>query len=256
MLDAKKISRNAVSAILLAYFAVAAGLAAVGLLVFDKVDPQVSSGGFFVRSEFFSLRLIWAEILVAVGFLGGLLMPFIQVWDNREHTGAGYIVISNHIMNTALISLFILLATIFIPVENYRDTFFKFHIAIQIIVAVAAVIKITVVLFSMAGHQDGIESLPDGIKKPSELVLILKVFENDGRLNSDQMKAVKKIRECIKYSIPEQGNISTLPEYRKLADDIERFAADISDGKFTDLKNQVKLMENAVTVISSKIKNS
>jgi len=47
-----------------------------------------------------------------------------------------------------------------------------------------------------------------------------------------------------------------LPEYRKLADDIERFAADISDGKFTDLKNQVKLMENAVTVISSKIKNS
>ena len=119
----------------------------------------------------------------------------------------------------------------------------------------AAVVKIAVVWFSISAHQDGVVSLPADVEKPAALAVMLKISGQDGQLNDVQKKAVKKVQESIKYSIPEYGKIAELPEYRTLADDVKKLVSDITENDLTDFDNEIKTIEKTIAVIVCKIKN-
>ena len=254
MWDVKKISSYARNSILYSYLAVAIGLVVVAFVLFTGTPAQTSENDFFTRSEFFFFRLIWAEVLIALLFFGGLLIPFFKNVENSKHIGGGYLVISHQITLSTVISLVILLATIFIPTAAYKITYLKFHIAIQIIIAVVMVLKISMVYFSMAMHSYGLEPLPGDIKKPSDLVLMLKYSEMDGNLNSIQKKRVKKIREWIKYSVPQNGKVAMLPEYRQLVKEIEIFTVSMVNNDFTEFDKAANSIEKNINDIVSKLR--
>ena len=254
MLDVNKINRQAYSAIVFSYLAVAAGLAGIAMVIFREAPEPALETGFFIRSEFFFARLIWAEMLIALFFGGGWLLPFFKVQENQKHIGGGYLVIANHIMLASIVSLAVLLLTIFIPNSAYKATYLNFHIGMQIVIAVVAALKISSVYFSMAGHQADVIPLSDSVKKPSDCVSMLKVAEADGNLTDIQRKTVKKIREQIKYSILENGKITTLAEYRQLVERIEKIIACIEDNKLAEFDESARLVENNITVLINKLK--
>lgn len=252
MSESKKVNRSAFSAILLSYLFLAVGWAVIGLLVFK--DADTSSTGFFVRSEFFTIRLIWAEVLIALFFFGGLLLPYNKFFENRKHIGAGYLIIAHRVTMAMTISLIILVLSAFIPTESYEGTCFRLHIALQIVIVIIAVIAIASTYFSMAAQLDGIEEFPANVKKPSDLCLMLQNAESNTNLAIDQVKIVKKIRESIKYSIPENGTVTAFAEYHELAETVEKINSGIAGNDLTELEKHSSAIEILINTIVQKTK--
>ena len=77
----------------------------------------------------------------------------------------------------------------------------------------------------MRGLQnDGMETLPEGVKTPDDLVNELQLLETSNSLTEDEKRAIKRIREKIKYSLSRVGKISSSENYNLLVGEIESFS--------------------------------
>ena len=73
-------------------------------------------------------------------------------------------------------------------------------------------------------QNDGMKTLPEGVKTPDDLVNELQLLETSNDLTDDEKKVIKRIREKIKYSLPRVGRISTSENYKLLVEEIESFS--------------------------------
>ena len=246
-------NRNSLLLILFAYVFCAAGIALIGLLLFDR-NLTPGRNEFFIRGEFFFLRLIWLEVLVFIGFTGGMVIPFIRMWTRRNQVGASYLVISDVLIRFVFFSIVILAATVFIKDSAYRMSYWKWHGVFQVLIAGFTAIKIGQVAMAQISHNDEIDFLPENLKTSAELAEMLRRIESDDFLAPDEKKQVKKIREWIKYSIPTAGKVAKDESYLRLVEAVESFVDEIRRHDEQFFESKIRRIESLISEVSEGIK--
>lgn len=206
----------------LGYLATAGALAVIAILVTDSTD----------RTSRFWCRLIWMEVLNALLWLywGRLVLgTFSASHDQRRRTPtniASALVITGYcILSFAALFFAALLPEI--------TKFSRYHLAVQIALAVVAGLVIITTGVARAGADAGKEHVARHGPSPAALRDNLQMLEDrltphlKGREQSDPLRllhdGVQALRESFAYSLSHAGKIATSPGYASLVDGMHSF---------------------------------
>ena len=198
-----------------------------GLFMFSA---DKSSSSFFQRTDFFWVRLLWFEAIIALlwyAFTGSYLKKILL---ERKQTGAINVVIGSVFFKLFIYSLIIWVIGCFFPTSVSWQGWVWFA---QFVVIVFYILALYVLPHMRNFQNDGMEFLPDDIKTPDDLVKDLQMLEISADITEDDKRVIKRIREKIKYSIPRVGKISVSENYRLLVYEIESFLKISADARTT-----------------------
>lgn len=194
----------------------------VGFFMFST---EKTSNSFFQRTNFFWVRLLWFETIILVlwySFTGSYLK---KILSERKQTGAINIVTASAYFKLSVYSIIVWLVGCLLPAVGSCQ--------IWVLLVQAGIIIFYVLLLYFLPcmrnlQNDGMESVPIGVKNPDDLVSDLLMLESFVLVNEDEKKAIKRIREKIKYSIPHVGVISNSENYKRLVEEIGNFSKKLS----------------------------
>lgn len=189
-----------------------------GFFMFSENNAHNS---FFQKTDFFWIRLLWFEAIVAVlwyAFTGNYLK---KILSEREQTGAINVVIGSVFFKLSIYSFIIWLIGCFLPPTALWQ---GWMLLAQFVVIVLNVLVLYLLPHMRDLQNDGMKTLPEGVKTPDDLVNELQLLETSNDLTDDEKKVIKRIREKIKYSLPRVGRISTSENYKLLVEEIESFS--------------------------------
>lgn len=206
---------------------------------FFMFSENNASDSFFQKTDFFWIRLLWFEAIVAVlwyAFTGNYLK---KILSERKQTGAINVVIASVFFKLSIYSFIIWLIGCFLPpTASWQG----WVLLAQFIVIVLNVLALYLLPHMRSLLKDGMETLPEGVKTPDDLVNELQLFETSNGLTDDEKKLLKRVREKIKYSLPRVGKISISENYKLLTEEIERF----SKTSVEERANQMASFEDSV----------
>lgn len=214
--------------------------AAIALLTFSDSEPE---GSFLRRSEFFYIRLIWFEILFSCAWFAGCIGPIGNMLKYRQQTGGGYAVMAATVLNVAVLSMLILFFSLFFPRSRFFDIL---PIVIQIIIFIACLVKLVCLKYAQAWQMDGLNIIPTTIKTPEQLIAMLLICEQQSIVVNNFSVTVKRIKEKIKYSIPQAGKVSSSDAYKDLTILVETFYNKLMDGKYDDISSDISIIEKKI----------
>jgi len=199
---------------------------------FFMFSADKASSSFFQKTDLFWVRLLWFEAIIAVlwyAFTGSYLN---KILSESKQTGAINIVVGSVFFKLPLYSLVIWIVGCFLPTSASWQGW--------VLLAQFAVIVFNVLVLYLLPHMrnlqnDGMESLPEEVKTPDDLVNELQVLEASTDITEDEKKVIKRIREKIKYSIPRVGKISTSESYKLLVGEIESFSKNSAKDRTTQI---------------------
>ena len=207
-----------------------------GFFMFSEND---SHNSFFQKTDFFWIRLLWFEAIVAVlwyAFTGNYLKKFLT---ERKQTGAINVVIGSVFFKLSIYSFVVWLIGCFLPPTALWQ---GWVLLAQFIVIVLNVLVLYLLPHMRNLQNDGMETLLEGVKTPDDLVNELQLLEISNGLTDDEKKVLKRLREKIKYSLPRVGKISISENYKLLTEEIERF----SKTSVEERANQIASFEDSV----------
>ena len=189
-----------------------------GFFMFSEND---SHNSFFQKTDFFWIRFLWFEAIVAVlwyAFTGNYLK---KILSERKQTGAINVVIGSVFFKLSIYSFVIWLIGCFLPPTALWQ---GWVLLVQFVVIVLNVLVLYLLPHMRDLQNDGMETLPEGVKTPDDLVNELQLLETSNSLTEDEKRAIKRIREKIKYSLSRVGKISSSENYILLVGEIESFS--------------------------------
>ena len=206
---------------------------------FFMFSENNASSSFFQKTDFFWIRLLWFEAIVAVlwyAFTGNYLK---KILTERKQTGAINVIISSVFFKLSIYSFIVWLIGCFLPPTALWQ---GWVLLAQFIVIVLNVLVLYLLPHMCSLQNDGMETLPKGVKTPDDLVNELQLLEPSNGLTDDEKKLLKRVREKIKYSLPRVGKISISENYKLLTEEIERF----SKTSVEERANQMASFEDSV----------
>lgn len=221
---------------------------AVALLLFS---PSAPTDSFWHRGDLFWFRLIWFQALFAVAWFGAFLIPVRNLLNHRQQVGGGFTAMSAAVLNAVLLSMIVLLVSLFLPRERiFTITPFVF----QILIAVVCLIKVMLLRQAQCYQNDGLAPIPLTLKSPDELVAFLELCERQPDLKTETAKQVKRIREKIKYSVPRAGKVASSPRYRETVLLVDSIYQQFMSGSRDRIPVDLRTLENTVSLLVSECK--
>lgn len=220
-----------------------------GLFMFSA---DKSSSSFFQKTDLFWVRLLWFEAIIALlwyAFTGSHLK---KILSERKQTGAINVVVSSIFFKLSLYSFIIWSIGCFLPTSASWQGWVWLA---QFAVIVFNVLALYVLPHMRNLQNDVMESLPDGVKTPDDLVNELQMLEISADITEDDKKVFKRIREKIKYSIPRVGKISASEDYKLLVDEIERFSKIPMEDRATCIASFEDSIMKKILMIQDECKN-
>lgn len=252
MLDSSQMGRQSKSGpILWAAFLpiVSIVIAVVGILLFSSDEP---AGSFWHRSDLFWVRLAWFELLVAVTWLFGVIVPIGGLLAHRQQVGGSFPVMSAAVLNAAALSLLVLLVSTFLP----ETRFFKIlPVVVQLVIIIVCLAKITFVKQAQDLQNDGVVPIPRTLKSPEELCAFLVICESQPSLAPELAKKLKGVRERIKYSVPRVGKVASSSHYESVVRLVDTTYDQMMSGRREEIGRSLESLDSTITLLISECKN-
>jgi hypothetical protein len=188
---------------------------------FFMFSENNASNSFFQKTDFFWIRLLWFEAIVAVlwyAFTGNYLK---KILTERKQTGAINVIIGSVFFKLSIYSFIVWLIGCFLPPTALWQ---GWVLLAQFIVIVLNVLVLYLLPHMRSLQNDGMETLQEGVKTPDDLVNEFQLLEISNGLTDDEKTVIKRIREKIKYSLSRVGKISSSENYKLLVEEIESFS--------------------------------
>ena len=223
--------------------------AAIGLLLFSEKEPADS---FWYRSELFTIRLVWFEVLFSVGWFAGIVAPIHHLLKYRQQVGGGYLAITASVINATVLSIIVLFLSLFFPRNRFYD---NLPVAIQIGIFLFCLIKIFLLKYAQSCQVDGLNVIPTNVKTPEQLLGMLTICEQQPIVIDKYSTAVKRVKQKIKYSLPQAGKIASSEHYKELAATIEKLYDEIMDGQYDGISSALLVIERDIVKTIGDCKN-
>lgn len=203
------------------------GFALCGLLMFP---PDGAHGTFFSRTNYFWVRLIWFELILMILWHACAGSHLMKILSKRWMTGGVFAIIGASYFSLTFYSFIIWIVGCFLPAS----------LPWQMLPLVAQFILILFyawLLYFLPCTQElqtsDMQAIPLILKMPEDLANAIFTLESTSGLSEESKKALQRIREKIKYSLPRCGKISTSENYKLLVDETEEFLK-LSNGDILD----------------------
>ena len=220
-----------------------------GLCMFSADKPADS---FFHRTDLFWVRLLWFQAITAVVWYACTGNYLKKILSERKQTGAINVVAVSVCIKASIHSLIIWSVGCFLPTSASWQGWVWLA---QFIVVVYNVLVLFLLPQMRNFQNDGMDTLPAGVKTPDMLVNELLILENSASLSENDKRVLKKIREKIKYSIPRSGKISTSENYKQLVWEIENFSKNSTAEHSIPLEAFEELIVKKILIIQSECKH-
>ena len=185
--------------------------ALIGVLVFRAGND----GSWLCRSEWFWCRLLWFEAIFALFWFAIFGLPFSKMFQERHMTGATHAIVATICLRASLVSFVIWCISSMVPVDT---SFAILPVAIQLLVILYYGTVVLMFPKTQALQVDGMEHPKDmGLPSPMELSNRLGRIELELEMDAELM-AVKRLKEKIRYSLPNVGRIATCNSYIQLVE--------------------------------------
>jgi len=250
MLQEKQIDTKTKFSLLIAVYPICIiSFVAIGLLLFSEQEPADS---FWCRSSLFYIRLIWFEALFSIGWFAGIVEPVRHLLKYRQQIGGGYLAMASSVLNATVLSIIVLFISIFFPRSRFYD---NLPIAVQIGIFLFCVIKIFLLKYAQSCQVDGLNVIPTNIKTPEQLLGMLTICEQQPIVIDKFAIAVKRVKEKIKYSLPQAGKIASSENYKKLAAAVEALHDKIMEGQYDSISTDLLIIERNIVETIADCKN-
>ena len=223
--------------------------AAIALLLFSENEPANS---FWCRSELFAVRLVWFEALFSVGWFAGIVVPIYHLLKYRQQIGGGYLAITASVINAAMLSIIVLFISVFFPRSRFYD---NLPVVIQIGIFLFCIVKVFLLKYAQSFQVDGLNIIPTNIKNPEQLLGMLTICEQQPVVIEKFSTSFRRVREKIKYSLPQAGKIASSEHYRKLAAAVEKLYDEIMDGEYDNISSDLLIIERNLVETIGDCKN-
>jgi|BioPla2DNA2_1021312.scaffolds.fasta_scaffold131637_1 hypothetical protein len=218
----------------------------IGLFCFSEDGDQ---GSFFTRSRLFWFHLIWFECIFAAFWYSFRGKHIEKLINQRQQTGAANVSLWYLWYRCAATSSIIWLISIFIPAQSHWQAV---PIAIQGILIIVYALMIVFTPKTKALQMQGMEILPIEIPAPNQLADMLAGMKCSD-ITPENTKAIKKLSEKLRYSLPRVGKIASTEKYKQLAQAVKDFVKDSSD--HSSLKSRLSNIETLLIQVSGECKN-
>ena len=219
---------------------------------FFMFSENSASTSFFQKTDFFWIRLLWFETIVAVlwyAFAGNYIK---KILSDRKQTGAINVVIGSVFFKLSIYSFIIWLIGCFLPPTALWQ---GWVLLAQFIVIVLNVLVLYLLPHMRNLQNGGIETLLEGVKTPDDLVNELQLLEISNGLTDDEKKVLKRLREKIKYSLPRVGKIRTSENYKLLVGEIERFSKTSVEERANKIASFEDVVMKKIMMLQNECKN-
>ncbi len=223
--------------------------AIVGLLLFS---PQEPVGSLWHRSDLFWIRLTWFELILAVTWLFGVIIPFKGLLAHRQQVGGGFPVMSAAVLNAAALSFLVLFVSMFLPETRF---FTIVPVIIQLVIIIVCLAKITFVTQAQALQNDGVVPIPRTLKSPEELAAFLVICEAQPGLAPELARKLKGTRERIKYSVPRVGKVASSSHYESVVRLVDTTYDQMMSGQREEVSRSLESLDSTITLLISECKN-
>ena len=216
------------------------GICAIVLAVVGNITfRDYGNGSWLCRTNWFWWRLLWFEAIFALFWFAIFGLPISRLLQNRHVTGATYAIVATICLRASIFSFVVWCVGSFVPTNN---PFAVLPLAIQLLV----VLYYGVISFMFPKTQtlqsDGMTKPQElGMPSPTELANQLDRLEHDIGLVTDSA-AVKRLKEKVRYSLPNIGKITTCETYRQLVASVAR----MTDGSSADIVQSCKGAEELI----------
>lgn len=179
---------------------------AIPIVAIDSVD----------RSSFFWHRVLWTAFLATIVWsIGGAFISRATYQGAEKQRSAGVMPALTLISSGYAVASFVVMMLSVSLADG--DSPSKTHLIVQILLASFAAVFYALLLIPRRSASSGLESLPESIPEPSELVTQIEIQEKRLRdMGADASLIVtelKQLREVIKYSLPRVGGIASNAGY-------------------------------------------
>lgn len=211
--------------------------AGIGLITFRDYDD----GSWLCRTNWFWWRLLWFDVIFAVFWFSIFGFPVSRLLQKRTMTGATYAIVETICLRAALVSFVIW------GIDSFVSTDTRFSV-LPIVGQLLVALYFGVVAFmfhkTQALQADSMrQPSKAGLPSPLELANRLEAVERRLGLSGDS-QIVKRLKEKIRYSLPNVGRIARCDAYRQL---VER-VVQIADAPSIDVAQYCKDAEEHVRV--------
>lgn len=217
-----------------------------GLFCFSKDGDQ---GSFFTRSRLFWFHLIWFECLFAAFWYSFKGKHIEKLINQRQQTGAANVSLWYLWHTGAVASCIVWLISIFIPAQSYWQAV---PIAIQGILIVVYAMMIVFTPKTKALQMQGMEIFPIEIPAPTQLADILTGMKSSD-ITPENTKAIKKLAEKLRYSLPRVSKIASSEKYKQLAQEVQDLVKDSAD--HSSLNIRLSNIDTLLIQVSCECKN-
>ena len=225
------------------------GYVTVALAAFGIALTLVADSG---RDNFFWYRLVWSEFLLFIIYLPAF--SFYKAASDTSRNSSSKVAILPSAKIVIIAYSFISFALMFANCYNNGEKLpGPIYLVIQI--ALTAIVGTIFSLMTIAGKSASTNLVktfkPE--RSPNELCEFISSVErylnSSGFEKQEQIAtSLKKLRECIMYSLPKAGKYGETPDYNNLAEKIIKLLDDLKDNSYekTDVKKVIFLIDDSI----------